>query len=125
MVSPSSASGLGAAGSLPGRPLRPRQLTNQHSAVAGARAGRYLKPGAWRRRRVARFDGKVAFITGGGTGIGLGCAREIVTAGGRAILAGRRADRIEAAAKELGPRADFVVCDVCSDESVDAAVAQV
>ena len=74
---------------------------------------------------MARFDGKVAFITGGGTGIGLGCAREIVAAGGRATLAGRRADRLEAAAKELGARADFVVCDVCSDESVDAAVAAV
>ncbi len=71
----------------------------------------------------ARFEGKVAFITGGGTGIGLGCARVIVAEGGRVVLAGRRPEPLEAAAKELGSAADFITCDVCSDESVDAAVA--
>ena len=74
---------------------------------------------------MARFEGRVAFITGGGTGIGFGCARELVAGGGRVTLAGRRVDKLAAAAKELGPRADFVVCDVASDDSVDAAVATV
>ena len=74
---------------------------------------------------MARFDGKVAFITGGGTGIGLGCAREIVAGGGRVTLAGRRVDPLKAAVNELATRADFVVCDVCSNDSVEAAVAEV
>jgi NAD(P)-dependent dehydrogenase (short-subunit alcohol dehydrogenase family) len=72
-----------------------------------------------------RFEGKVAFITGGGTGIGLGCARVIVEAGGKVTLAGRREQPLAAAAKVLGALADYVVCDVCSNESVDAAVATV
>ena len=71
----------------------------------------------------ARFEGKVAFITGGGTGIGLGCARAIVAEGGRVTLAGRREEPLAAAVKELGSRADYVRCDVCSSDSVDAAVA--
>lgn len=71
---------------------------------------------------MARFENKVAFVTGGGTGIGLACARRIAEDGGHVTLAARRADVIEAAAKALGPRADAVVCDVGSDESVEAAV---
>jgi len=65
---------------------------------------------------------KVAFITGGGTGIGLGCARAILAAEGRVTLAGRRQDVLAAAATELGERADWVVCDVTSQESVESAV---
>jgi len=37
-----------------------------------------------------RFDSQVAFVTGGGTGIGLACARAIVADGGKVMLAGRR-----------------------------------
>lgn len=70
-----------------------------------------------------RFDGKVAFITGGGTGIGLGCARHVVAGGGRVMLAGRRADVVQAAAADLGPGAAAVACDITSDEAVAAAIA--
>lgn len=74
---------------------------------------------------MAQFANKVAFITGGGTGIGLGCARAIVSAGGRVTLAGRRHDVLAAAAAGLGERADWIVCDVGSEESVETAVATV
>jgi len=70
-----------------------------------------------------RFDGKVAFITGGGTGIGLGCARHVVAGGGQVMLAGRREDVVRAAAAELGPHAAGVACDITRDDSVDAAIA--
>jgi NAD(P)-dependent dehydrogenase (short-subunit alcohol dehydrogenase family) len=72
---------------------------------------------------MARFDGKTAFITGGGTGIGFGCARAIVAGGGRVMLAARREDVLREAARELGPKARFVVCDVTNDASVDSAIA--
>lgn len=71
------------------------------------------------------FQNHVAFVTGGGTGIGLACAREVVAGGGRVVLGGRRSEVLEAAAKELGERAGFVVCDVDNDASVQAAVAYV
>jgi len=73
---------------------------------------------------MAQFDGKVGFVTGGGTGIGLACARAIVAGGGRVTLAGRREAVLREAAQQLGPGAEWVRCDVTSDESVDAAVAQ-
>jgi NAD(P)-dependent dehydrogenase (short-subunit alcohol dehydrogenase family) len=73
--------------------------------------------------RQAGLEGKVAFITAGATGIGLGCARALVASGARVMLCARRADVIEAAARELGPAAGAVICDVTRQESVDAAVA--
>jgi NAD(P)-dependent dehydrogenase (short-subunit alcohol dehydrogenase family) len=72
---------------------------------------------------MARFDGKVAFVTGGGTGIGLACAQAIVKDGGRVMLAARREDVLREAARSLGPSAAFVSCDVTEDASVEAAIA--
>lgn len=69
--------------------------------------------------------GKVAFVTGGGTGIGLACARAVVQSGGSVALAGRREEVVQAAASELGERAIGVRCDVTDQASVDAAVAAV
>jgi NAD(P)-dependent dehydrogenase (short-subunit alcohol dehydrogenase family) len=48
------------------------------------------------------FAGKVAVVTGAGTGIGAEAARRLVAAGARIIANGRRADRLEALAAELG-----------------------
>ena len=72
---------------------------------------------------MARFDGKQAFITGGGTGIGLACAQAIVAGGGRVMLAARREEVLREAARGLGPSARFVRCDVTDDASVEAAIA--
>jgi NAD(P)-dependent dehydrogenase (short-subunit alcohol dehydrogenase family) len=73
---------------------------------------------------MAEFEGKAGFVTGGGTGIGLACARAIHEAGGAVVLAGRREDVVRAAAGELGERALGVACDVTDQASVDAAVEQ-
>ena len=74
---------------------------------------------------MSQFEGKVGFVTGGGTGIGLACARAIAAGGGRVTIAGRREDVLREAAQTLGARADWVRCDVTDDQSVDSAVAQV
>jgi NAD(P)-dependent dehydrogenase (short-subunit alcohol dehydrogenase family) len=73
---------------------------------------------------MARFEGRVALVTGGGTGIGLACARAIHAGGGRVVLAGRRQEVLSAAARELGEGAEVAVCDVRDDASVEAAVAR-
>jgi NAD(P)-dependent dehydrogenase (short-subunit alcohol dehydrogenase family) len=69
------------------------------------------------------LSGKIGFITGGGTGIGLACASTIVRGGGRVALAGRRIDKLEAATRDLGASAFGVQCDVTKQDSVDAAIA--
>lgn len=48
------------------------------------------------------FDGKVAFITGGGSGIGAAVARQFTAGGGKVVLMGRRAAPLEAVATPLG-----------------------
>ena len=48
------------------------------------------------------FKGKVAFITGGGTGIGAAVAQAFVQGGGRVVLMGRRRQPLQAVADPLG-----------------------
>ncbi|MGH0031263.1 MAG: SDR family NAD(P)-dependent oxidoreductase [Myxococcota bacterium] len=72
---------------------------------------------------MSKLDGKVVFVTAGATGIGLGCARAVVDAGGRVMICARRQETLEEAAAGLGENAAWVVCDVTDDASVDAAVA--
>ena len=66
------------------------------------------------------LTGRKAIITGGGTGIGLACARKLSADGADVVLMGRKLDRLEAAAGEI-PRARAIQCDVTSDDSVAAA----
>jgi len=70
-----------------------------------------------------RFEGKVGFVTGGGTGIGFACAKAIVEGGGKVMLAARREDVLKQAAASLGPAADSVVCDITDEDSVSQAIA--
>jgi 2-deoxy-D-gluconate 3-dehydrogenase len=60
------------------------------------------------------FDltGRVAIVTGGNGGIGLGIAEGLVACGAAVLLAGRNKTKGEAAAAALGPRAAFAVADV-------------
>ena len=48
------------------------------------------------------LSGKVAIVTGGNGGIGLGMARGLAAAGAKVVVAGRNAQKSAAAAKELG-----------------------
>jgi NAD(P)-dependent dehydrogenase (short-subunit alcohol dehydrogenase family) len=49
-----------------------------------------------------QLHGKVALITGGGTGIGAAVARRFVAEGASVVLMGRRAELIEAVAAQVG-----------------------
>jgi 2-deoxy-D-gluconate 3-dehydrogenase len=73
------------------------------------------------------FDitGKVAIVTGGNGGIGLGMARGLAAAGATVVVAGRNAKKSKAAAAELsrlGPEAVAIEVDVTQKKSVDALV---
>jgi gluconate 5-dehydrogenase len=58
------------------------------------------------------LEGKTALITGGGTGIGLGIAKEFVNAKAKVIITGRREDVLKNTCTELGDNANYVVADL-------------
>ncbi|HEY2062705.1 MAG TPA: glucose 1-dehydrogenase [Amycolatopsis sp.] len=77
---------------------------------------------------MAEFGGKTVLITGGGSGIGLATARVLVGSGASVVLAGRRADRVDAAAKELDPAGERVLAvaaDVSRTEDVEELTAAI
>jgi 2-deoxy-D-gluconate 3-dehydrogenase len=64
---------------------------------------------------------KVAVVTGGNGGIGLGMARGLARAGARVVVVGRNEDKSRAAARELDALGAETVCIAC-DVSDEAAV---
>jgi len=59
-----------------------------------------------------RLDGKVAVITGGAQGVGLGIAQEFVDYGATVIIADINEETLKRAAAALGPEVTTVVVDV-------------
>jgi gluconate 5-dehydrogenase len=74
-----------------------------------------------------RLDGKVAIVTGGGSGIGRQMAEGLAEMGADLVLCARRVERCEQAAEELsrlGVRTLALACDVRDPEQVQAVVAR-
>ncbi|MGM0577777.1 MAG: SDR family NAD(P)-dependent oxidoreductase [Myxococcota bacterium] len=72
-----------------------------------------------------RFDGKVAWITGGGSGIGRACALEFAGEGARVAVSGRRRERLDEVVRDIegrGGEALAVPCDVTDEDGVAEAV---
>lgn len=77
---------------------------------------------------MALLDGKVAIITGAGTGMGRATAALLAAEGARVVLVGRRGAVLEALAGEInddGGRAYARPADITSKSDVDALVAWV
>jgi 2-deoxy-D-gluconate 3-dehydrogenase len=72
------------------------------------------------------FDltGRVAVVTGGNGGIGLGMARGLAAVGAGVIVAARNAGKAEAAVAELGNRSAFISLDVADETSCRAMIDQ-
>lgn len=78
--------------------------------------------------REGLFDGEVAVVTGGGTGIGFGIAERLAGLGAHVVLASRKPEHLERAAASLrdrGWRASTVAVDVRDPERVHAMVREV
>lgn len=75
----------------------------------------------------AELKGKVAWITGGGSGIGLAGALELAQAGARVVISGRTARTNEQALAQLKKIADAeaVLLDVADKKAVAAAAADI
>jgi NAD(P)-dependent dehydrogenase (short-subunit alcohol dehydrogenase family) len=74
------------------------------------------------------LGGKVAWITGGGSGLGRAMALRFAALGSSVAVSGRRVEPLEAVAAEIaaaGGRAAAVPCDVRDPASVDGALGRI
>jgi len=70
----------------------------------------------------ARLDGKLAVITGGGSGIGEATAHVFAQAGATVVVTGRRIEPLEKVARTTGGHA--IACDVSDQADVQAMFAK-
>ena len=71
-----------------------------------------------------RLEGKSAIITGGGSGIGLACAKLFSNEGAKVAIIGRRKNRLELAAKETEDQVLPIVGDLTNDNDLDNLVSK-
>jgi NADP-dependent 3-hydroxy acid dehydrogenase YdfG len=73
---------------------------------------------------VFSLRGRRALVTGGGSGIGLACARSLAACGAEVVLAGRREKELNEAAASIGASAKVQVMDVTDTAAIPAVVAE-
>jgi NADP-dependent 3-hydroxy acid dehydrogenase YdfG len=69
-----------------------------------------------------RLDGKIAWITGAGSGIGEAAAKALAEEGATVVLTGRRRENLQAVAATIGQQAHVEPGDVTKASSVQAIV---
>ena len=67
------------------------------------------------------LEGSSSIVTGGASGIGEACARQLAELGSKVVVADLNEERGTKVADEIGGK--FVKCDVSSIEDADAAIA--
>lgn len=70
----------------------------------------------------SKLEGKVALITGAASGIGKATATKFINNGAKVIVADIQQELGQETAKELGPNATFIACDVAKESEVSRAV---
>ena len=68
---------------------------------------------------MGKFDGKVAVVTGGTSGIGLATAQQFVKEGAHVFITGRRQSELDAAVKQIGKNVTGIQGDISKLEDLD------
>src|SRR6478736_297115 len=69
-----------------------------------------------------RFEGKVAVVTGGNSGIGLGVAKAYAQEGAQVAITGRNEKTLKSAAKEIGEGTLAIQSDAGKVADIEAAM---
>ncbi|WP_440813632.1 SDR family oxidoreductase [Pseudomonas syringae] len=72
-----------------------------------------------------RLSGKIAVITGGGTGIGLASALGFAAEGAEVVIIGRRQEELNKALQLIGPMATAIQADISKLDDLDRVYTQV
>ena len=77
--------------------------------------------------RPGLFKGKVALVTGGGSGIGKAITTELLTLGCQVVIASRNMDKLSAATNSLKDLGDVqaVQCNIRKEDDVKSVISQV
>ena len=78
--------------------------------------------------RPGLFAGRVAWVTGGGSGIGRCVAHELASLGALVVISGRTAARLDGVAAEIaadGGRCEAIAFDIRDEDAVKASVAAI
>ncbi len=68
------------------------------------------------------FNHKTILITGGGSGVGLCCAKQFQSNGANVLIIGRNADKLNTACKDIGKSAQYLAGDVTEPQTAETAM---
>src|SRR5580658_7121201 len=71
-----------------------------------------------------RLKGKIGIVTGAGSGIGRACAIALAREGAQVALVGRRRDRVEEVAREIGDSTFAIAADVSRRSEIEHLIDQ-
>ena len=77
------------------------------------------------KKNVFSLEGKLALITGGGSGIGFDIAQCMISAGAKVVITGRREHALKESIDILGESAQYVVNDVTELSSLEGLVGHI